>query len=145
MEQWLISNGYIHLFLLSFCASTLFPVGSEWLLAALVMKSFNPFYLLGTASIGNTLGALCTYAIGFYGGEKLIRKVLSIKPETREKAHRIYMRYGVWSLFFSWMPVIGDGLCLIGGTLKVPMKLFFPLVFSGKCLRYLFIVLLFQA
>ncbi len=139
---WLISNGYIYLFLWSFLAATLVPVGSEWLLAALVIKSYNPLFLLGIATTGNVLGALSTYAIGFYGGDRLTRNILRLKPETIEKAHGAFMKYGVWSLFFSWLPFIGDGLCLVGGTLKVPMVWFFPLVFTGKCLRYFFIITL---
>jgi len=117
-------------------------VGSEWLLAALIMKSYDPLILLGTATTGNVLGALSTYAIGFYGGDRLARNILRLKPETIEKAHGAFMKYGVWSLFFSWLPFIGDGLCLVGGTLKVPMVWFFPLVFMGKFLRYLFIIFL---
>jgi len=139
---WLISNGYIYLFSWSFLAATIVPVGSEWLLAALLMKSYDPLFLLGIATTGNVLGALSTYAIGFYGGDRLTRNILRLKPETIEKAHGAFMKYGVWSLFFSWLPFIGDGLCLVGGTLKVPMVWFFPLVFTGKCLRYLFIITL---
>lgn len=137
---WLISNGYIYLFLWSFLAATIVPVGSEWLLAALVIKAYNPLFLLGIATAGNVLGALSTYAIGYYGGVRLTRKILRLKPETIEKAHGAFMKYGIWSLFFSWLPFIGDGLCLVGGTLKVPMAVFVPLVFTGKCLRYLFII-----
>lgn len=139
---WLISNGYIYLFLWSFLAATIVPVGSEWLLASLLIKSYDPLFLLGIATVGNVLGALSTYAIGFYGGDRLTRNILRLKPETIEKAHGAFMKYGIWSLFFSWLPFIGDGLCLVGGTLKVPMAWFFPLVFAGKCLRYLFIIVL---
>jgi membrane protein YqaA with SNARE-associated domain len=139
-----LSGGYVSLFLWSFLAATLVHVGSEWLLAALVIKSYNPLLLLFVASGGNVLGAMTTYAVGFFGGDRLTRNILRMKPETVEKAHGIFMKYGVWSLLFSWLPFIGDGLCLVGGALKVPMTVFFPLVFIGKCLRYLFIISLFH-
>jgi membrane protein YqaA with SNARE-associated domain len=42
----------------------------------------------------------------------------------------------VYSLLFSWLPVVGDPLCLAGGMLKVNFWLFSLLVATGKCARY---------
>lgn len=144
MTFWLVTNGYTSLFLWSFLAATLVPVGSEWLLAALLFKSYDPMVLLGTATVGNVLGALSTYAVGYYGGDRIAKNILRINKETMDKAHGTFMTYGSWSLLFSWLPFIGDGLCLVGGMLKIPLVVFFPLVFFGKCLRYLFIISLFN-
>ncbi len=140
MISSLFLNAYLPLFLWSFLAATLLPVGSEWFLAALTVKNYNPFWLLGVASAGNVLGAMTTYAIGFYGSDRLTEKILRMKPETLEKAHGVFMRYGIWSLLFSWLPLIGDALCLAGGALKVPVVVFFPLVLTGKFLRYLALI-----
>ncbi|MBU1171557.1 MAG: DedA family protein [Proteobacteria bacterium] len=140
MPEWIIANEYLYLFLISFLASTLIPLGSEWLLAALVVDAANPIGLVCVASIGNVLGATTTYAIGRYGGGPLAEKLLGINAEKREKADAVYKKYGAWSLFFSFLPVIGDPLCLVGGFLRVPMALFFPLVLGGKSLRYLFVM-----
>jgi len=136
MEEILIDHGYLALFVLSFLASTLIPLGSEWLLAALIVKGFNPAAAIGVATIGNTLGACTTYLIGLYGGAFLIRKILKIDDHSRHRAERIYSRYGSWSLLFAWLPVIGDPLCLIGGVLEGRFVLFLMLVFTGKLARY---------
>ena len=136
MEEILIDHGYLALFVLSFLASTVIPLGSEWLLAALIVKGFDPVAAIGMATIGNTLGACTTYLIGLYGGDFLIRKSLKIDDNSRRRAERIYFRYGSWSLLFSWLPVIGDPLCLIGGALKARFALFTILVFAGKLARY---------
>ena len=131
-----VVNGYLPLFFWSFLAATLVPVGSEWFLAALVIKDYDPMLLLCVASAGNVLGALTPYTLGFFGSERLTRRILRMKPETIDKAHGIFMRYGIWSLLFSWLPLIGDALCLAGGALKIPVTVFFPLVLAGKILRY---------
>ena len=137
MEEILINHGYLALFVLSFLASTVIPLGSEWLLAALIVKGFDPAAAIGVATIGNTLGACTTYLIGLYGGDFLIKKALKIDNNSRRRAEGIYSRYGSWSLLFSWLPVIGDPLCLIGGALKVRFAFFTILVFTGKLARYI--------
>jgi len=136
MEDFYISQGYPALFVVSFLASTLIPLGSEWLLAALVVAGFNPMTSVAVATLGNTLGAVTTYGIGLYGSPVLMERVLRVSEESRHKAERIYGRYGFWSLLFSWLPVIGDPLCLVGGVLKIRFMLFILLVFSGKLVRY---------
>jgi len=136
MEQFLADHGYPALFLLSFLASTLIPIGSEWLLVAMIMQRHNPFASVGIATVGNYLGACTSYAIGIYGGPFLIRKVLRISDSDRKRAERLYGQYGSLSLLFSWLPVVGDPLCLIGGVLKVGFARFSVLVFSGKLIRY---------
>lgn len=128
--------GYLSLFLLSLLASTLLPLGSEWLLITMLAGGFEPVSTIAVASIGNYLGATVTYLIGLWGGSWLIEKVLRVSAQQQERAHRFYQKFGVYSLFFSWLPVIGDPLCLVGGLLRVNFVTFTLLVASGKLLRY---------
>ena len=137
MESWLLENGYPALFLLSFLASTLVPLGSEWLLAVLLINHFDPSIVVPVATVGNTLGALTTYAIGMWGGPYLVRRVLHISQENQLRAERSFNRYGRWALLFSWLPVLGDPLCLVSGVLKTGIWQFILLVALGKFLRYL--------
>lgn len=136
MNEMLLSGGYPALFFLSFAASTLIPVGSEWLLVALILKGFSPAMTVAVATFGNYLGACSTYWIGSYGSPILIRRVLRIDEASQERARRYYGRYGVWSLLFSWLPVVGDPLCLAGGLFGVGFIRFSLLVFGGKLVRY---------
>lgn len=136
MEAFLLSQGYPALFALSFLASTLIPLGSEWLLVAMLLNRQDPFATVAVATVGNTLGAVTTWAIGLYGSPLLIRRVLRIDAAAEASAARFYGRYGLWSLLFSWLPVVGDPLCLVGGLLKVGLGRFVLLVFAGKLARY---------
>src|SRR5262245_27608793 len=112
MEDFLAGHGYAALFALSFLASTLVPLGSEWLLVTMLLKKYDPAMTVAVASVGNYLGACTTWAIGVWGGPFLIRRVLRIGTPAEERAGRLYQRYGAWSLLFSWLPVVGDPLCL---------------------------------
>ena len=135
--EWLHQPGYPALFILSFLASTLLPIGSEWLLALMLIKGYPVAATVATATFGNCLGAITTWLIGIYGGQWLIGRILRISPPELEKARGYYQRYGIFSLFFSWLPIIGDPLCLIGGIMRINFWLFLLLVSSGKLLRYL--------
>jgi membrane protein YqaA with SNARE-associated domain len=136
LHNGLSQPGYGCLFILSFLASSLLPLGSEWLLALMLLKGYPPLATVLTATAGNYLGALSTYLIGILGGEWLINRMLRISPEQQERARGYYRRYGVCTLFFSWLPVIGDPLCLVGGMMRTDMRLFTILVASGKLARY---------
>lgn len=136
MHESLASYGIPALFVLSFLASTMLPLGSEWLLVALLVQKHDPILAVTVATIGNYLGACTSYFIGIYGGELLVRKLLRIGDAERVRAERVFSRYGSWVLFFSWMPVVGDPLCLVGGVLRISFARFSLFVASGKALRY---------
>ena len=137
MEQWLLEYGYPALFLLSFLASTLVPLGSEWLLGVLLLNDFDPTSTVLVATLGNSCGALTTYAIGLWGGPYLTQRLLRIRPESQRRAEHHFNRYGSWALLFSWLPVIGDPLCLVAGVLRAGLWRFILLVLVGKFVRYL--------
>ncbi len=142
MDYLFTSHGLMSLFILSFLASTIVPLGSEWLLAALVVSGHDPVLSVAVATAGNTLGACTTYGIGLFGGPFLIGRILRISDEARQKAEKLYTRYGIWSLLFSWVPVVGDPLCLVGGMLRVRFRCFTVLVLSGKLARYTIVSLI---
>ncbi len=136
MEAFLTGNGFLALFFVSFLASTVLPLGSEWLLVALIVQGKDPSLSVITATLGNYCGACTTYWIGIYGSSWLITRVLRIDDNARNRAERFYAKYGSWSLLFSWVPLVGDPLCLAGGLLETGFIRFSILVFSGKLVRY---------
>ena len=136
LHDWLNHPGYLSLFSMSFLASTLLPLGSEWLLVMMLAAGYDPVSAVAVATAGNYLGGALTYSIGIWGGSWLIEKVLRVSPRQQERARNFYRRFGVYSLLFSWLPVVGDPLCLVGGMLKVHFGLFSLLVASGKLARY---------
>ena len=136
LAAFLADNGYPALFLVSFLASTILPLGSEWLLVVLILSGNDPALSVTIATVGNYCGACTTYWIGLYGASFMIVRVLRIDDNARKRAERFYAKYGSWSLFFSWVPIVGDPLCLVGGLLEVGFVRFSLLVFSGKLVRY---------
>jgi membrane protein YqaA with SNARE-associated domain len=136
IHDWLNQPGYVTLFLMSFLASTLLPLGSEWLLVMMLLGGYDPVSTVAIATVGNYLGAVATYLIGIWGGNWLIERVLRVSPEQQERARNYYQHYGAFSLFFSWLPIVGDPLCLVGGMLRINFGLFTLLVASGKLARY---------
>ena len=142
MSEFLVDYGLWSLFFISFCASTLLPLGSEWLLVALLLQGSNPLATVAVATLGNSLGAGTNYLIGFYGGDWLIEKILRVEKTRQQQAIRWFNRYGSWSLLLAWLPVIGDPLCLVAGMLKTPLLRFSLLVTTGKGLRYTVLTLL---
>lgn len=143
MEEWLLEYGYPALFMLSFLASTLVPLGSEWLLAVLLHNGFEPTSVVMVATVGNSCGALTTYAIGLWGGSYLIQSLLRISPESQKRAEHHFNRYGSWALLFSWVPVLGDPLCLAAGVLHTGLWRVVLLVAVGKFVRYVVVAKVF--
>ena len=132
---------YISLFFVSFLSATILPLGSEGLLLFYANdSSLSILYLWLLASFGNTLGGLTNWFLGLYLVRFENRKWFPISPETRQKAERVFNKYGVWSLLFTWLPVVGDGIALVSGVLRTPIWYFLPLVFIGKAARYALIL-----
>jgi len=136
MDTLIAENAFLTLFFLSFLAATLIPLGSEWLLVFLVARQYDPLASVLIATAGNTLGACTTYAVGLYGGPWLTENLLRIDTATRQRAEMYYCRYGYWSLLLSWLPFIGDPICLVGGVFRVGFLRFIVLVANGKMFRY---------
>ncbi len=124
------------LFILSFLAATILPLGSEWLIIVMVAQDFPIQDVIMTATAGNYLGACTTYLIGIWGADFVIRKILRIEDIQLIRVKNLYSKYGKLSLLLSWLPVIGDPLCLIAGIFRINFLHFSALVFVGKFLRY---------
>lgn len=130
------------LFFSAFISSTLAPGGSEVLLAYLVNSGeFTTRLLVSVATIGNSLGAMTTWLVGFLVATKIssqrVTKTLSANAvETLQKR-------GAWILIFSWLPILGDGLCLAAGWLRLDIWRCLGAIVIGKALRYIVIATIF--
>ena len=106
LHDWLNQPGYASLFFMSLLASTLLPLGSEWLLVMMLAGGYDPLSSVAVATAGNYLGAVVTYLIGIWGGSWLVEKVLRVSTPQQERARNYYKRFGAYSLLFSWWSVI---------------------------------------
>ena len=110
----------------SFVSSTLLPGGSEVLLLWGVNEYPESLWsIIMVATVGNTIGAMVTYGIGRW-----------IPNRVESKTVDFFRRWGVWSLLFSWVPLIGDGFCLAAGWLRISCVLSITLIVIGKLARY---------
>jgi membrane protein YqaA with SNARE-associated domain len=135
LNSFIYNYGYLNLFILSFLASTVLPIGSEVLVIALIRQGFSPFNVIVVATAGNYLGSCTTYYIGLKG-RPVLEKYFSPSPEQLEKSERLFKRYGVYTLLFTWVPGIGDAITMVAGLMHLPFRSFSILVFLGKFGRY---------
>lgn len=141
METQLLPYGLPALFLISFLAATVLPLGSEWFLILLLLHGSDPFSSVAVASFGNYLGGFTTYLLGIWGAG-FCQRLLRITDKQLNRAKLFYDKYGIWSLLLSWLPIIGDPLCFLAGMFKAPPIIFSILVLLGKTGRYITLALL---
>lgn len=135
--EYFTQLGYLGLFLSSFLAATLLPFSSEAVLGFLLLKDLDPTLLISLATLGNVLGSLFNYAVGLWGSTLLVGKFFRIPEDEFIKAEKRFRKYGVLTLLFAWVPVIGDPLTIAAGALRINILTFLVLVTAGKLARYL--------
>ena len=114
-------------FLGLFVSATVLPGNSEIVLVAVFTKFPDLFWEASVvATIGNTLAGMTSYAIG------------RIFPNQAESRALVWIkRYGEWMLLLSWIPMIGDAMCVAAGWLRINTWLALLMLTVGKCARYL--------
>jgi membrane protein YqaA with SNARE-associated domain len=120
---WLGLSG---LFASSFLSATLLPGNSELVLVALLHQAPALHWpALFVATIGNTLGGLTSYLVG------------RLFPRPREGRAVAWLgRYGPAALLLSWVPVVGDALCVASGWLRQSVAAAAAFIAAGKFARY---------
>ena len=131
---------YLSLFFISFLAATILPFSSELTLAGLIATSnYDNLLLLIVASLGNILGSVVNWALGFYSSNLTTKKWFPFKETQIENSSKWFSKFGRWSLLFAWVPVIGDPLTLVAGLFRAKFLEFLILVTIGKVSRYFII------
>lgn len=143
MLNFLQSYGLWELFIGSFLAATVVPFSSDALYAGILLAGCNPVSCLIVGTIGNWVGGLTSFGIGWLGKWEWIEKWFHVKKETLEKQRSRIDRFGVWLALFTWLPFVGDVFAIALGFYRLsPVKsALFMLI--GKFLRFLGWTLLF--
>ena len=114
------------LFASSFLAATLLPGGSEAVLFGVLKLHPGQFWeAIGVATLGNTLGGMSSYLIG---------RVIPQRKALPGLA--ALQKYGNPALLLSWVPIIGDPLCVAAGWLRLNPWLALLFIALGKFARY---------
>jgi len=125
------------LFASAVLAATIIPAQSEAVLAGLLLSGDHPVMtLVLVATIGNVLGSCINWWLGRFLEHYKDRRWFPVTPAALDRASRTYQRYGIWTLMFAWVPIIGDPLTVVAGVLRVPFVLFVLFVTIGKATRY---------
>lgn len=130
------SLGLWGLFLGAFLAATIVPFSSDALYLAVLIATKDPLgcFLYGT--IGNWLGGITTYWIGWLGRWEWIERWFKVKHETLEKQKVKIDKYGVWMALLSWVPIVGDVIVIALGFYKTRPLWTIILLLVGKAGRF---------
>lgn len=134
---------YTSLFFIAFISATLLPSSSEVLMGGMIIQGKNNLWLIWlVATSGNVLGSCVNYWLGTQVLHFKDKKWFPVSEKGLKNAQKQFNKYGVYSLLFAWLPIIGDPLTVIGGVFKVRLSTFLVLVTLGKGLRYLAVIAL---
>lgn len=143
MLDFLQVYGIWGLLLGSFLAATVVPFSSDALYAGVLLAGCDPVACLLVGTLGNWLGGLTSFGVGWLGRWQWIEKWFHVKPATLEKQRDRINKWGAWLALLTWLPFVGDVFAIALGFYRIaPFKsALFMLV--GKFLRFLGWTLLF--
>ena len=133
LAEW----GLIGLFISSFLAATILPLSSEIVLSILIANNYDLTTCLILATIGNWLGGMSSYGLGWLAKWRFIEKYFRIKIETIKNFKDKIDKWGSVIAFFCWLPIIGDPLAVGLGFFKTNVVLVSIWMFIGKMIRYI--------
>lgn len=136
--EFLTEYGYLGLFLGSFIAATIFPLSSEGILVALIYAGLDVKICILVATVGNWLGSLSSFGLGYIGRMDLVEKWLRIKEEKIKSWELRVKKYSIWMALLSWLPFIGDVMAVALGFFRCHFGKMAFFIFVGKLIRYIF-------
>ncbi|MBT3234529.1 MAG: DedA family protein [Bdellovibrionales bacterium] len=139
----IINHNLIALFISSFLAATLIPVSSEIHLGVLLTTSqLPPWQIIMVATLGNSLGGMSSFALGYMGKLQWVNRYLRISTEQVIRLKKSVIRWGGYLAFFCWLPWIGDPLAVSLGLFRVNWMRVLIFLTLGKFIRYVVVALL---
>ncbi len=128
------------LFFSGFTSSTLLPGSSEALFALMLSQQSAPAWLLIlVVGTGNSLGGMSNWIIGFLIRKGFCKTKKNTADKHRVRAEKWLERHGAPVLFFSFLPVVGDPLCLVAGLVHISWFKALLYISVGKFFRYIII------
>ncbi|MDG3009287.1 DedA family protein [Rhodococcus sp. D2-41] len=132
MQQFIVSAGYLAVFLLMFAESACIPIPSEVTMlfagalagGAVAGAHLNIVWVIVLGALGNVAGSYLAWAVGRYAGRAALyrwgRKVW-LREDDIDKAHDWFVRHGPVSVFAGrLLPVIRTFISLPAGFAAMP-------------------------
>lgn len=118
----------VGLFVVSFLSASVLPGSSELVFITMLINKIAPgSTILWVATVGNTLGGVTTFFVGrFISSTRLPNERVLLWTE----------KWGGFSLLFSWVPFLGDVICITAGWLRTGVILSLLCLTTGKLIRY---------
>ncbi len=142
INQLCLDMGIGGLFLLSISASTILPLGSEWLYLVLLRNHQDlphQLSILFVATLGNTLGGFINFYLGAFSRKFGNETVQLAEDKTARRFPKVFSfinQHGVKLTFWGWLPWIGDPITYLAGLLRLSLVKFLIYSASGRLLRY---------
>ena len=135
--EWLSNLGLLGLFIGTFLAATIFPFSSDALYLGILAVTKDPMGCLIVGTLGNWLGSVASYWIGWIGKWEWIEKWFKVKPETLQKQKKTIDKFGPFLALSCWVPVVGDLFAIALGFYKTRPLWTIVMMLSGKFARFL--------
>lgn len=136
--------GYWGLFIGTFLAATVIPFSSEFLIIGILVAGGDPLISFMSATLGNWLGGLTSYYLGYLGKWEWIEKWLRISKESLERQKSKIDKYGALLAFLSWAPFVGDIFALGLGFYKLNFTKCAIYMLIGKAVRFAMWIVLYD-
>ena len=131
--------GLLGLFLGCALSATVVPFSSELLLTGALVAGFNPWLVVLVATLGNTLGGMVSFLLGWLCKWEWLEKYLKVDRQKLENIRCKVSRYGYPAALFAWLPIVGDLVAIAMGLLRLNPWIAALLMFVGKFVRYILV------
>jgi len=140
--QFLISYGNLGMFLAAFLSGSIAPIiSSEAVIIALLAVGAEPWGLLLWGTIGNVLGGIVIYYLGYIGSPQGVARRFHINKDKMDRAVTLVSDHGALAAALGWIPLLGTAVILVLGIMRADTLKTLLWMTLGKFLRYLVIVL----
>jgi membrane protein DedA with SNARE-associated domain len=132
--------GYFGIFILMVFESACIPIPSEIIMPfsgfLVSMGKFSLLWVTLAGALGNLIGAVITYIIGYYGGRPLLLKYgkyVFIKEKEIHHAEKFFARWGDFAVFIARnLPIIRTFISLPAGVAEMNFIKFSIYSFIGS-------------
>lgn len=137
-------SGYLGIFTLMTIESACIPLPSEVTMPfagfLVAQGKLNLWLVALSGGLGNLIGSLLAYALGYWGGEHVVRQVIKklgkyvlVSEREFDRSQRWFIKYDEPIVFFSrLLPAVRTFISLPAGIAKMPIKKFILLTILGS-------------
>ena len=141
--HFIATLGYFGVFLLMTLESALIPIPSEVTMpfagSLVALGKFNFWAVIAVGTMGNLVGSLLAYWLGWWGQEAVVRKLiikygkyLLISENEYDRSERWFRNHGEFVVFLSRvLPVLRTFISLPAGVAKMKFKKFIAYTVIG--------------